>query len=52
VFAPDGVLIGRILLPERCAGVCFAGRKRDRRFMAASQSIYSLYMETQGVLGG
>jgi gluconolactonase len=52
VFAPDGVLIGRILLPERCANVCFGGRKRNRLFMAASQSLYSLYVETQGALGG
>ncbi len=52
VFAPDGTLIGRILLPERCANVCFGGVKRNRLFMAASQSVYSLYVETQGVLGG
>jgi gluconolactonase len=52
VFAPDGVLIGRILLPERCANVCFGGRKRNRLFMAASQSVYSLYVETQGAQGG
>ena len=35
VFAPDGTLIGRILLPERCANVCFGGPKRNRLFMAA-----------------
>ena len=52
VFAPDGTLIGRVLLPERCAKVCFGGRKRNRLFMAASQSIYALYVEAQGVLGG
>lgn len=52
VFAPDGVLIGRILLPERCANVCFGGRKRNRLFMAASQSVYALYVETQGAVGG
>ena len=52
IFHPDGTLIGRILLPERCANVCFGGRKRNRLFMAASQSVYSLYVETQGVLGG
>ena len=45
-------MIGRILLPERCANVCFGGKKRNRLFMAASQSIYALYVETQGVLGG
>ena len=52
VFAPDGVLIGRILLPERCANVCFGGKKRNRLFMAASQSVYALYVETQGAVGG
>src|SRR5690242_1443595 len=39
VFAPDGKLIGRVLLPERCANVCFGGVKRNRLFMAASQSV-------------
>src|SRR5215216_3958043 len=52
VFAPDGTLIGRILLPERCANLCFGGRKRNRLFMTASQSIYALYVEAQGVAGG
>ncbi|HEV7996458.1 MAG TPA: SMP-30/gluconolactonase/LRE family protein [Stellaceae bacterium] len=52
VFAPDGALIGRILLPERCANVCFGGPKRNRLFMAASQSVYALYVEAQGCVGG
>jgi gluconolactonase len=52
VFAPDGSLIGRILLPERCANVCFGGAKRNRLFMTASQSVYALYVEAQGVAGG
>jgi gluconolactonase len=52
VLAPDGDLIGRILLPERCANVCFGGRKRNRLLMTASQSVYSLYVETQGAPGG
>lgn len=52
VFAPDGTKIGRIALPERCANVCFGGPKRNRLFMAASQSLYALYVNTQGVAGG
>ena len=52
VLAPDGKMIGRIMLPERCANVCFGGRKRNRLFMAASQSVYSVYVETQGAVGG
>jgi gluconolactonase len=52
VFAPDGRMIGRIALPERCANVCFGGLKRNRLFMASSQSLYALYVNTQGVAGG
>jgi gluconolactonase len=52
VFAPDGIRIGQILLPEKCANICFGGTKRNRLFMAASQSIYALYVEAQGVAGG
>jgi gluconolactonase len=48
IFAPDGERIGQILLPEICANVCFGGTKRNRLFMAASQSIYAVYVETQG----
>ena len=52
VFAPDGNPIGRIHLPERCANLCFGGVSRNRLFMAASRSIYALYVNTQGVKGG
>jgi gluconolactonase len=48
VFNPDGRLIGRIDLPERCANVCFGGAQRNRLFMAATTSLYSLYVNTQG----
>lgn len=48
VFAPDGARIGLIMLPEICANVCFGGPKRNRLFMAASQSVYSVYVEAQG----
>ena len=48
VFNPDGKLIGRIDLPERSANLCFGGRHRNRLFMAASHSVYALYVNTQG----
>ena len=48
IFAPDGKLIGQIRLPETCANLCFGGAKRNRLFMAASQSLYALYVNTQG----
>jgi gluconolactonase len=48
IFAPDGVRIGQIRLPEICANLCFGGSKRNRLFMAASQSLYSVFVETRG----
>ena len=48
VFAPDGTLIGKIHLPETCANLCFGGAKRNRLFMAASQSLYAVYVGTEG----
>ncbi len=48
VFAPDGTLIGKIHLPETCANLCFGGAKKNRLFMAASQSLYSVYTDAQG----
>jgi sugar lactone lactonase YvrE len=48
VWSPDAKLLGRIRLPESCANVCFGGRKRNRLFMAASQSLYALYVAVQG----
>jgi gluconolactonase len=48
VFAPDGTRIGQIRLPEICSNVCFGGKKRNRLFMTASQSVYAVYVETQG----
>src|SRR5271167_3118831 len=48
IFAPDGTLIGKIHLPEICANLCFGGSKKNRLFMAASQSLYSVYVDAQG----
>jgi gluconolactonase len=48
VFAPDGTLIGKIHLPEICANLCFGGAKKNRLFMAASQSLYSVYVDAVG----
>ncbi len=49
VFNPAGKLIGRIDLPERCANLTFGGMHRNRLFMAASTSVYALFVNTQGV---
>ena len=52
IFNGKGKPIGHIDLPERCANVCFGGRYRNRLFMAASHSLYALYVNTQGAVGG
>lgn len=48
VVAPDGTAIGIIRLPETCANVCFGGARRNRLFMAASQSLYAVYVNVRG----
>jgi gluconolactonase len=52
VWNPEGKLIGRIRLPEVCANVAFGGPKRNRLFMAAGQSLYAVYTNTQGASPG
>jgi gluconolactonase len=52
VWNPAGTLLGRIRLPEVCANLTFGGPRRNRLFMAASQSIYALYVATQGAAPG
>jgi len=48
IIAPTGEPIGMIRLPENCANVCFGGSRRNRLFMTASQSLYTVYVEAQG----
>jgi gluconolactonase len=50
VFAPDGVMIGRIALPERCANLCFGGPKNNRLYMTSCHSVYALYVESHGAV--
>jgi gluconolactonase len=52
IWNPAGTLIGRIRLPEVCGNMCFGGPKRNRLFMTASQSLYALYVATQGAAPG
>ena len=48
VISADAALIGKIVLAEICANLCFAGVRRNRLFMAGSQSVYSVFLNTQG----
>ncbi|MEJ0027586.1 MAG: hypothetical protein WDN01_16290 [Rhizomicrobium sp.] len=46
--APDGALIGKIRLLETTANLCFGGRRRNRLFIAASTSVYAVYVNAVG----
>ena len=48
IVAPNGDRIGMIRLPENCANISFGGTKRNRLFMAASQSLYVVYVNVLG----
>jgi gluconolactonase len=47
-YAPDGTLLGRIHLPETCSNLVFGGVKKNRLFMTAGRSLYSVYVEALG----
>lgn len=48
-YAPDGTRLGRILIPEVVANVEFGGPKRNRLFIAATTSLYAVYLNTKPV---
>ncbi|WP_236666948.1 MULTISPECIES: SMP-30/gluconolactonase/LRE family protein [unclassified Nonomuraea] len=49
-YDPDGTLIGRLRLPEFTANLVFGGPKRNRMFITASTSLYSLMTSVTGAL--
>jgi gluconolactonase len=52
VWNPAGKLLGRIRIPEVVANICFGGPKRNRLFIAGSQSLYAVFVGTQGAAPG
>ena len=49
-YAPDGTLIGRVRIPEVVANCCFGGPKRNRLFICGTTSLYSVFLNTRGVM--
>jgi gluconolactonase len=49
VYAPDGVRLGKILVPEICSNMVFGGVKGDRLFITAGHSLYAIRMKTSGI---
>ena len=48
-LAPDGTLLGKILVPSVVANVAFGGLRRNRLFLCAAQSLYAIYVNTRGL---
>jgi gluconolactonase len=44
----DGALLGKVLIPESVANLCFGGAKRNRMFICATTSLYAVYLNTRG----
>ena len=47
-FDPDGTLIGKLHIPELVSNLCFGSAKRNRLFITANQSLYSVYLAING----
>ena len=47
-YAPDGTLLGKILIPEVVANLCFGGPKRNRMYICGTTSLYAVYINAQG----
>ena len=45
---PDGTLLGKLRLPEPASNLVFGGLKRNRLFVTASTSLYSLLLNVTG----
>jgi gluconolactonase len=51
-FSPEGMLLGKILVPQTVANVTFGGPRRNRLFITATKSLYSVFLATNGVALG
>jgi gluconolactonase len=47
-YDPDGTLVGRLRLPEAASNLVFGGPKRNRLFITATTSVYSIMLTVNG----
>ena len=47
-YAPDGTLLGKILVDEVVANLTFGGPKRNRLFICATTSLRAIYVNARG----
>lgn len=48
-IAPDGQLIGKVLVPRRVSNLCFGDRQNCRLFICATNAVYALFTNTRGL---
>jgi gluconolactonase len=51
-YDPGGALIGKIHIPETVSNVTFGGARRNRLFVCATSSLYSVYLTANGTTLG
>ncbi|MFD1198670.1 SMP-30/gluconolactonase/LRE family protein [Brucella gallinifaecis] len=47
-FSPEGELLGKIRTPQTVANITFGGPRRNRLFIAATKSLYAIYLTVTG----
>lgn len=47
---PDGVLLGKIRVPELVSNVCFGGRAKHQLFITATTSLYAVTLNREGAV--
>ena len=47
-ISPEGMLLGKILVPYTVSNLTFGGRNRSRLFICAGQRLYAIYTNTRG----
>lgn len=48
-LAPDGHLMGKILVPEIVSNLCFGGRAKHQLFITATTSVYAVILNRKGM---
>jgi gluconolactonase len=51
-YSLDGVLLGKILLPESVTNLTFGGASRNRLYICGTGSVYACDVNTRGAAAG
>ncbi|MBM3549602.1 MAG: SMP-30/gluconolactonase/LRE family protein [Alphaproteobacteria bacterium] len=49
-YTPKGDLVGKVLVPEVVANLCFGGPKRNRLYITATTSLYAIHIGGNGAM--